>query len=54
MINKKRLIFLRKNGYLIKKTNDQVSLDSLQDFVYKIFSSKKIILKIKGIFHFFT
>ena len=28
-------------AYLIKKTNDQVSLDSLQDFVYKILAKKK-------------
>ena len=41
MINKKEINFFKKNGYLIKKTNDQVSLDSLQDFVYKILAQKK-------------
>ena len=41
MIDKKDINFFKKNGYIIKRTNDQTSLNKLQDFVYKILSQKK-------------
>ena len=36
MITKNDIIFFKKNGYLIKKTNSKKSLDQIQDFVFNI------------------
>ena len=41
MVNEKEINFFKKNGYLIKKSPDQISLNKLQDFVFKILSKKK-------------
>ena len=41
MLSDKEIIFFKKNGYLIKKSSDQKSLNKIQDFVYKILSKKK-------------
>ena len=41
MISEKEILSFKKNGYLIKKSNDIKSLDEIQSFVYKILSRKK-------------
>ena len=36
MVNEKEINFFKNNGYLIKKSPHQISLNKLQDFVYSI------------------
>ena len=44
MLNKSEINFFKKNGYLIKKSSDQVSLNKIQDLIFKyFFKSKKVV-----------
>ena len=48
MLNKSEINFFKKNGYLIKKSSDQVSLNKIQDLIFKyFFKSKKVVSKNK-------
>ena len=40
MITKKDINFFKKEGYLIKKTNSEKSLNLIQDYIYNILSNK--------------
>ena len=41
MITEGEINFFQKNGYLIKKSNNQNTLNKIQDFLYSIFSKNK-------------
>ena len=41
MVSEKEILSFKKNGYLIKKSNDIKSLNEIQSFVYKILAKKK-------------
>ncbi len=55
MITKKDINFFKKEGYLIKKTNSEKSLNLIQDYIYNILSNKnKTKKKFQNKIDFFT
>ncbi len=53
MITENEIHFFQKNGYLIKKSSNQYSLNKIQDFLYYIFSKNKKSIKLEKKINFF-
>ena len=53
MITEGEINFFKKNGYLIKKSNNQNTLNKIQDFLYSIFSKNKKTTTLEKKINFF-
>jgi len=53
MITENEIHFFQKNGYLIKKSSNQYSLNKIQDFLYYIFSKNKKSINLGKKINFF-